>query len=113
MAPKHTLSTESTPVKRTKKGSKSPAAQSATSTPQEEQKRIEFEVHHFKQNPMLKRHKTEDEKEIAEHAEFLEAPFISKLAKSPREMDIYFSITPNAEWSSMKPWNNIISEIFH
>ena len=108
MAPKHGLSAlqaEETLAKRVKNSS-TPASRSAT--PAEITARVPFSVQYPPAD--TKRKLSKKEQELVDHAEFQISPFVAKGASKKGELDQYYTVTPSAEWESMKKYNNFISE---
>lgn len=108
MAPKHGLSAlqaEETLAKRVKNSS-TPASRSAT--PAEITARVPFSVQYPPAD--TKRKLSKKEQELVDHAELQISPFVAKGASKKGELDQHYTVTPSAEWESMKKYNNFISE---
>lgn len=100
------LQAEETLAKRMKNSS-TPASRSAT--PAEITAKVPFTVQ-YPPAQDSKRKLSKKEQELVNHAEFQVSPFVAKGASKKGELDQNYTVTPTAEWESMKKYNNFISE---
>lgn len=102
MAPKHSLEGPQADEKR-KKPFNSRTSDSRSLTPAG----ISFSVQYISSNVKGRRQKT---KRDPVHTELQVSPFVTKSASSNGELDQYYTVTPHADWESMKSYKNFISK---
>ena len=109
MAPKHGLSAikEEEQLAKRVKNSETPGSRSAT--PAEQTGKVPFEVKYPVMNKVGKL--TKKEQGLIDNADFQESPFISQCPAKQGELDQYYTVVPSDEWSSMKKYNNFISQL--
>ena len=108
MAPKHSLSTLQAEEQLRKRVKNSATPGSRSATPAELLGKVPFEVKY----PVIsnKRRLSKKEQDLVDNADFMESPFAAKGASKPGELDQNYTVVPYEEWSSMKKYNNFISE---
>ena len=106
MAPKHGLKESSTPSrKRVKTESSEP---SSMTSPALFQEAVPFEIKYPIMDPDKKAKESKQNSEWRKQAEEHLSPF--KGFKAPeKELDQHYTVVPNAEWASMRKYNNFIS----
>jgi hypothetical protein len=103
MAPKHSLEGPQAEKRRTKRLNGRSTPDSRSVTPPGIAFSVQYMSSDVKGRPLKK-------KKDPVHAELQVSPFVTKGASSNGELDQYYTITPSADWESMKKYKNFISK---
>jgi hypothetical protein len=104
MTPKHGLEGLQAEERRTKRSNNRSTPDSRSVTPAG----IAFSVQYI---PSDVQGRPQKKKNGLVHLELQVSPFVAKGRFSDAELDQYYTITPSAEWESMKRYNNFISKL--
>jgi hypothetical protein len=104
MTPKHGLAGLQAEERRTKRSNSRSSPNSRSVTPTG----IAFSVQYI---PSGVKGRPQKKNSGLVHLELQDSPFVAIGLSSDAELDQYYTITPSAEWESMKRYNNFINKL--